>query len=351
MPRWADQVIASHSVCSGQKGRRNFLIVDKVGRFSRELAEHFREKFNVEVINAFLPQYMKWADVAWFDWCDENIALASQARWDCGVICTLRSYEYFTEHPREVNWANVDHAIFVAGHVCRLSLEKFPALRETKISIIADGIDLDRYTYRERGPGRDIAWVGFLNHKKNVPLLLEIASQLRDYRFHVAGIFQDERLRTYWEHYLRTNELSNVRFYGWVDDINAFLEDKNYILSTSLWEGTQVAVLEAMAKGIEPLVHAWIGAEEVYGPLVTVYRNTGELRGALMDNKYCSREYRRWIEDHFSLRRKLARVEDIVKAFRPKTTRADGPLTVEGPIPEESVSVGARPKPSPCKEN
>jgi len=331
MPRWADRVVASHPVRSGRSDRRNFLIVDKGGQFSRELAEHLRKEFNVEVINAFLPQYMKWADVAWFDWCDENIVLASQARWDCHVICTLRSYEYFTEHPREVNWANVDTLVFVADHVRRLSLEKFPNLRKTRITVIPDGIDLNRFTYREREHGRDIAWLGFLNHKKNVPLLLEIASQLRDYRLHVAGIFQDKRLRTYWDHYLRVNGLRNISFYGWVEDVNAFLEDKSFILSTSLWEGTQVAVLEAMAKGIKALVHAWIGAEELYGP-VTIYRNTADLRQALNNGNYSSREYRKWVEEHFSLAKRLARIEEIIKAFKPRKTRIEGELTVGGPL-------------------
>ncbi len=331
MPRWADRVVASHPVRSGRSDRRNFLIVSKAGHFSRELAEHFRKEFNVEVVNAFLPQYMKWANVAWFDWSDENIVLASQARWDCRVICTLRSYEYFTEHPRHVNWSNVDCAVFVADHVRRLSLDKFPNIRNTRITVIPDGIDLNRFTYQERGHGRDIAWVGFLNHKKNVPLLLEIASQLRDYRFHVAGVFQDERLRTYWDHYLVVNGLRNIRFYGWVEDVNAFLEDKNFILSTSLWEGNQNAVLEGMAKGIKPLVHAWIGAEELYGP-VAIYGNTAELRQALNNGDYSSREYRKWIEEHFSLPKRLARIEEMIESLQPRKTTIEGELTVGGPL-------------------
>ena len=341
MPRWAEKVIAWHPVRYGEGGKRNFLIVDNGGHFSRELAGHFNHDFNVKVINTFMPQYMKWADVAWFDWCDENIALASQARWNCQVICTLRSYEYFTEHPRKVNWTNVDHLVFVAEHVRRLSLEKFPQMRYVKTSIIPDGIDLDRFTYRERRPGRNIAWVGFLNHKKNVPLLLEIATQLRECQFHVAGSFQDERLRVYWDHYVQENELANLHLYGWVDDINAFLEDKNFILSTSLWEGTQVAVLEAMAKGIKPLVHTWIGAKELYGS-VAFYRNTAELREALNGRDYRSDEYRRWIEEHFSLRKRLARIEEITERFKARQTEIGGEVIVGGPIPEGSVSHAAR---------
>jgi len=350
MPRWAERLIAANPVRSGQNGKRNFLVVDKVGHFTREFTKHFREKFNVEVIKMFLPQYMKWADVAWFDWCDENMVLASQARWECSVICTLRSYEYFTENPRQVNWRNVDHLVFVADHVRRLSREKFPDIRSVSVSVVPDGVDLARFTYRERKRGRDIAWVGLLNHKKNVPLLLEIASQLRDYRFHVAGIFQDERLRTYWEHYVQMNGLSNVRFYGWIEDVNAFLDDKNYILSTSLWEGTQVAVLEAMAKGIKPLVHAWFGAEELYGP-VGIYRNTAELREALLNGDYRSGDYRSWIEEHFCLTKRLARIEEIINGFQSDKTRTEREATLPGLICDESRSTILHRESSREKEN
>jgi len=341
LPIWAEKVIDSHAVRSGETGKRNLLVVDKVSSFSRELAEHFRGTFNLEVIKTFLPQYMKWADVAWFDWCDENIVLASQVRWNCRVICTLRSYEYFTEHPQEVNWQNVDHVVFAAEHVRRLSLEKFPEMRYVKTSVVPDGVDLSRFTYRDRRPGQNIAWVGYLNHKKNAPLLLEIAAQLRDYEFHVAGTFQDERLRVYWENYVAENNLTNVQLYGWVKDINAFLEDKDYILSTSLWEGTQVAVLEAMAKGIKPLVHTWLGARELYGP-VGFYRNTAELREVLEKSEYRSNEYRRWIEEQFSLKGRLTRIEEIVGLTEPPTAEIRGDVVVGGPIPEAGACAVAR---------
>jgi len=311
MPKWAERIIEARAIPKDNTARRNLLIVDKTGQFSRELEHAMRERFNVERIETFLPQYLRWADVAWFDWCDETAVLASQVRWDARVLVCFRSYEFFTKAPRQVNWVNVDHLVFVAPHVRRLAEEKFGPFLGPEVSTIPDGVDLDRFAFRERAPGNRIAWVGFLNHKKNVPLLLELAARLRDYEFHVAGRFQDERLERYVERYVEANALSNVTLHGWIEDVPAFLDDKHFILSTSLWEGTHLAVMEGMAMGLKPLIHAWIGADEVYEARWT-WRNAAELEAMLRDGRYEPSEYRRFAEEHFDVNKRLAAIEALM---------------------------------------
>lgn len=311
MPKWAERIIEARAVPTRNTARRNFLIVDKTGQFSRELERHMAERYNVERIETFLPQYLRWADVAWFDWCDESAVLASQVSWDARVIMCLRSYEFFTDTPAQVNWANVDGLVFVAPHVRRLAEEKFGPFTATEVSTVLDGIDLERFAFRERAPGNRIAWVGFLNHKKNVPLLLELAVRLRDYEFHVAGRFQDERLRLYVERYVELNGLANLTLHGWVEDVPAFLDDKHFILSTSLWEGTHVALMEGMAMGLRPLIHAWLGADEVYDARWT-WRNTLEFEALLRNGPYDPAEYRRFAEQHFDVRKRLAAIDELI---------------------------------------
>lgn len=312
MPRWAERIIEARAVPRANTARRNFLIVDATGQFSRELERHMRARFNVERIDAFLPQYLKWADVVWFDWCDEHAVLASQVRWDARVMVCLRSYEAFTDAPGHVNWANVDHLVFVAPHVRRLAEDKFGPFAGPAVSTILDGVDLERFRFRERECGRRIAWVGFLNSKKGVPLLLEAAARLRDYEFHVAGEFQDERLRVYIEHFVAVSGLTNVTLYGWVDDVPAFLDDKHFVLSTSVWEGTHVAVMEGMAMGLKPLVHAWPGADEVYDARWT-WRNLDELEALVRGTEYAPAEYRRFAEERFDVNKRLAAIDALIE--------------------------------------
>ena len=311
MPKWAERIIETRKVLVPNSARRNFLIVDKLGQFSRELEEHMRERYNVERIETFLPQYLKWADVVWFDWCDENAVLASQVRWDARVIVCLRSYEYFGTAPAQVNWANVDELVFVAPHVRRLAAEKFGPFEGPRISTVSDGVDLERFAFRARERGNRIAWVGLLNHKKNVPLVVELAARLRDFEFHVAGKFQNERLRHYVERFIELNALTNLTLHGWIEDVPAFLDDKHFILSTSLWEGTHVAVMEAMAMGLKPLVHAWAGADEVYEARWT-WRNGAELEAMLRDGRYEPGEYRLFAEQHFNINTRLAAIDELI---------------------------------------
>jgi glycosyltransferase involved in cell wall biosynthesis len=249
-----------------------------------------------------------------------------------------------------VNWANVDHLVFVAPHVRRLAEEKFGPFIGPEVSTILDGVDLERFALRDRERGRSIAWVGFLNHKKGVPLLLEAAARLRDYEFHVAGEFQDERLRLYVEHMLEAAQLANVTLHGWADDVAAFLADKDYILSTSLWEGTHVAVMEGMAMGLKPLIHAWLGADEVYDARWR-WRTLDELEALVRRGEHAPGEYRRFAEERFDVKRRLAAIDGIIdgggrRGARPTTlTRVDdqpvdrnGPCRETAPLRKENVA-------------
>jgi len=167
-----------------------------------------------------------------------------------------------------------------------------------------------------------------LNHKKNVPLLIAAAARLRDYEFHVAGRFQDERLRLYVEHAIDALGLDNLTLHGWVDDVPAFLDDKQFILSTSLWEGTHVAVMEGMAMGLTPLIHAWRGADEVYDARWT-WRTLDELEAMLRHGPSDPAATRRFAETHFDVRKRLAAIDALV------ASPDDVPVHHEVGIPEE----------------
>ena len=311
---WNERFLESKKISFGDETRKNFLIVDKTGSFTAELEQHLKKSFNVKKIGRFLPQYLKWADYAWFDWCDEQLVLASQIRWQAKVMAQFRSYELFTDMPAKVNWSNVDCVMFVGDHVRQRAIVKFPSMKNTTILMNTDGIDLGKFTFRERSAGFDVAWVGFLNLKKNFPLLLQIAQDYPGYTFHVAGRYQDERLQTYVEHFIETRSLGNVKFYGWVDDIDKFLDDKQYIISTSLWEGTHLSVLEGMAKGLKPLIYNWPGSENIYSR-EWLFNCPGDLQWKFRAEKYDSSEYRRWVQKRYSLAARQKRIDDLIDEF------------------------------------
>jgi len=70
----------------------------------------------------------------------------------------------------------------------------------------------------------------------------------------------DVRTMLYMEHMIAEMGLQdNFQFEPWQDDVNAWLEDKDYYISPSILETYGMSIVEAMAKGIKPVIHNFYG--------------------------------------------------------------------------------------------
>jgi len=204
------------------------------------------------------------ADVRIFMWADKMAVDTLNQVKDNRNIVFVRRYEYFTGAIEMIPWDKVSKAVFV-NDVFAESFEK--RIGGIKPTVIYNGVDPDAWTFKERAHGKKIAVVGYVNLKKNLPLAMQILAELpRDYEMHLAGAPQDGATVVYVNHLAETLGL-NVTFAGQVRSMDKWLEDKNYLLSTAISEGCPNNVIEAMAKGIKPVVHNWPGAEQIFGPL------------------------------------------------------------------------------------
>ncbi len=225
-------------------------------------------KFNIDFHNP---------DIVWFEFCDKLIIqcfqqyeLSNQNNTlkHINFICRIHSYELFTPLIHNVYWDDsVNNIIFVGEHTKAL-FEANIKLNKTKTHVIYNGLDFGKYFNKKTKYGKKLAYVGYLNHKKNIPLLLycfdRIAQWDCDYTLHIAGEFQDNRLKLYFEDFLRKNDHLIIKFDGWIDDIPKWLKDKDYIFSTSLFESFHYGAMEGIASGLLPLIHNWYGAETLY---------------------------------------------------------------------------------------
>ncbi|WP_458411860.1 glycosyltransferase [Schinkia sp. CFF1] len=262
-----------------------------------------------------IDQGMKWADICWFEWCDELISYASQLDISNSkkIICRLHSYEAFTNYTSQVNWKVVDKVIFVAEHIKQYVLENEKKLSEEQTIVVPNGIDLNKYTYKERQMGFNIAYVGYINYKKGPMLLLHafkaIFDQDKRYKLYIAGKFQDPRYALYYQQMIKELGLEkNVFIDGWQEDINQWLGDKHYIISTSVLEGHPVGVMEGMARGLKPLIHNYVGAKKQFDKFV--WSTLDELVKKVIYEPYNPVEYRRYIEENYSL---VLQIENIKK--------------------------------------
>jgi len=281
---------------------------------------------------------MQWADICWFEWCDELVIYGStlEIAKERKVVCRLHSYEAFTEYPSKVNWATVDQVIFVAEHIKKVVLDNAPALSAEKAVVIPNGVDINKYSFKERKAGFSIAYVGYINYKKGPMLLLHAFKAIYDrdhrYKLYIAGTFQDERDVLYFRQTIEKMGLShNVIYEGWQDDINSWLENKNYILCTSVLESQGMGIMQAMSKGIKPIIHNFVGAEQIYTSKY-VWTTIDECISAIRSKQYSSREYRAYVEEKFSLNLELNRIKKMLSNDSDENVQKDAPLVTVGII-------------------
>lgn len=138
-----------------------------------------------------------------------------------------------------------------------------------------------------------IAWLANFRYQKNLKLLFEVASLLKDQVFKVAGQPLnplDEETKIYLQ---KLKTLSNVYFIGVIShgQVFEFLKGASYLLSTSRYEGFSNTFLESMLTGTPIITTSGVnpdGIIEKYS-LGIIYENPEDLENKL--NSVCENIY------------------------------------------------------------
>ncbi|WP_026589591.1 glycosyltransferase [Bacillus sp. NSP9.1] len=308
-----------------------FFVKPNLDTFINPVIDHLSDSYRtVKAVVTDLKQVdkgMKWADICWFEWCDNLIVYGSKLPFaqQKTLICRLHSYEAFTAYIHQVRWNTVDQVIFDGKHMEQFVVNQVKSLENTQAVTIPNGVNLDQYTFTEREKGFHIACVGYINYKKGPMLLLHAFKAIHDkdprYKLFIAGQYQDIRYQLYFKQMIEELDLQDsVQMDGWQSDINRYLEDKHYLISTSLLESQQMSVMEAMAKGIKPLVHNFYGAKTIYDAAF-VWNTIDELVEMVTEHDYSSVQYRAYIEKHYSFDKQMKQIEETIsKLAKPAKT-------------------------------
>lgn len=304
-----------------------FFVKDGMDSFLGDIIEGLSSEYETKKIvvteHNQIDKGMQWADICWFEWCDDLIIYGSKypLSREKKIICRLHSYEAFTDHPSNVNWDNVDKVIFIAKHIREFVTNKFK-INKQKTEVIPNGIDLSRYEFRDRKHGYNIAYLGYINYKKGPMLLLHTFKAIYDkdnrYKLYIAGQFQDDRDVLYFKQMITEFGIENNVFYeGWQNNLNQWLEDKNYILCTSILESQNMSVMQAMAKGIKPIVHNFVGAKEIY-ECQYLWNTINDAVELVTISEYKSKQYRKFVECNYSLKNQLKKISTLlrIKSFQ-----------------------------------
>ena len=295
-----------------------FFVKRGLDHFIRDIADALSEVYSVNIVRVTnlkdIEKHMVDADICWFEWCDDLIIYASHLPLAKSkkILCRIHSYEIFTNSLQRVNWKVVDQVIFVADHVRNYAIKNVPHLLNSQTVVIPNGIKTNKLKFTERKKGFNIAYAGYINFKKGPMLLLHAFKAIHNmdqrYKLYIAGQFQEPRYRLYFDQMIKELHLEDsVIFDGWQADIDTWLENKQYIISTSVFESQHLTMMEAMAKGIKPLVHNFVGAESVYTKAY-IWSSIEELVEMFQKNDYHSQQYRDYIVGNYQFDDQLHKI-------------------------------------------
>ena len=295
------------------------------GKFSNVLRFHWQSLgHEVRYTPLWDPRLVEGADVVFFEWADTSIQRASDPsdkfyeEFKCSfpkgktrIICRCHDIDMWCHNLRGIQKGFMEDLIFVAKHTARIAHEREEDNAD-RVHIIPHGIDLDKFTFKERTKTKKIAWVGRYDANKNYYKPFEILLELpRDYELHMCGrrhiaLWEE----AYFDTLVKRNNLKVV-YTADEPDMNAWLEDKEYYLLTSGKEAFSYSTAECMAKGIKPIINHFYAAEEIY-PEKYIYDKISDAVKMITSDEYNPQEYRDYIAKNYELKRMLAEYDQIV---------------------------------------
>lgn len=334
-------------------------------QFLDDIIEFLQQRFDVRVFEGQtqeeLYELMKWSDISWFEWCTNLAVIGSKQPKTCKNIIRLHRYEAYEPWVRQVNWNTIDVLLTVGNSFVKDALLREVPYIESQTSMIhiPNGVNLEKFPLIYRQRGKNIAFLSNLRAVKNPAFVLQCMQKLHyidpEYRLFFGGRFQDHALEQYLRHTINALNLRDVVFFdGWQPDVHTWLKDKHYIVSTSIIESQGMALLEAMASGLKPVIHNFPGANQIF-PSEHLFNIAEEFCEQICSDTYEPEKYRRFVEQHYALRDRLieinhvfSRLECEIDSQRPptppssstdhwKSERAGEPMVV--PLPATAGNI------------
>lgn len=309
------------------------------GKFTTDMQNWWiAEGHEVRYSRYYDPSFVEWADVIWFDTCDNNLHVATNppkdnpdfAGYDMHdmdltgkrVIVRAIDIEVWMGHQANAIWDVVTDLIFIAPHIRDLvEIEALPGYHEDlRVHTILCAVNLDRWTFKERSPGFDIAVISERWISKGTDLILQVALKLKQidprYKIHWLGVRSGDTWDlAYFDDFIEHNQL-NIEITNILNDgstVDEFLEGKNFLLHGSHKEAFSYAVAEAMAKGIKPVPHRFYGADWLW-PGIT-WTSVDEAIDMITEtDNYHSDQYHQYLIDHgYTLPQMMDKFDKIIK--------------------------------------
>lgn len=312
------------------------------GKFTTDMQEWWTNQgHEVERQTYYNPQLAnEWADVIYFFTCDNNLLSATNP--DQALLADDANYKPWSLHDMDLSnkkiivhpvdievwlghfaydnmWDVVDDVIFPAPHIQKIMMaDSRPQAGDFTQHVIPFGVNLDKWTFKEREKGFNIGVVAERWVSKGVDYVIQIALRLKDidsrYQIYWLGKNNDY----HWEHeyfldFIKRRELPIILQEDFVEDLDAWWEGKNFVLHCAHKETFTYAVAEAMAKGIKPVFHRYLGADKTWPGLT--WDSIDEAINLITEDAYDSSSYRQYLIDNkLTLEDMMTSIDKIIRS-------------------------------------
>jgi len=287
-----------------------------------DICEFVRQRFQTTFCDGLRPDgisgLMGQCDIAWFDGGDRMLVDASHQGGSARIIASLRRSDVREDWARDVRWENVSILVQIGSSAVEEALlQQVPDIRNrTRLAVIPNAVNLDRYALRRRERGKHLACMGRLTMESNPALLLQCMQKLHyidaAYKLFFTGSFESPMLEQYVRHMVETLGLSNVVFFEpYPSDLDGWLSDKHYVVAGGIGEGQVEGLLTGMACGLKPVIHNFPGAEKLF-PRRYLFNIAEQFCEQVLGGDYDPDVYRRFIEEHFAVAEQLNKVNGIL---------------------------------------
>lgn len=298
----------------------NIIIMDDWNlKFAEPIRDHWISLGHKVIINPPFDAMMQ-ADLTFFYQASNTAVEGSKKDRNGFVFVQGVDIECWAGQAQAVNWPGVDGAIFMADHI-----KEMVDIGHTPFRIIKPGIDVNKWTLKKNlvndTPVRKIAYIvgdRRIWDVKRLDIAFQILKDLMNtghliWQLHIRGTYSSHaQYNAYCKHLERDLGLQGHVFWyeNRIEDMNEWLEDKDFYLNPSTKEAFSYATAETMAKGIKPILNNWEGSKKTWGKYVSdTYL---DMIYQLLQGENNPEEYRDYVVEHYNQDRYFKELDDFM---------------------------------------
>ena len=152
-----------------------------------------------------------------------------------------------------------------------------------------------------------IGYLGRFGREKDIPTLYNAFRKVHSDRPNTTLLLVGGEMKPF-------ENMENIKVIGSVDNPVPYYHAMDIYVLPSLTETTSLTTMEAMACGLKPVIHNYVGARCRY-PEKYLWNTIPEFVNMVREDDYNSKEYRKLIEKEYSLNDQLNRIKRIIDSM------------------------------------